>query len=299
MYGESELVHEYGFEGADTTFEERVWDFDDEFKHTWSARVDRYDWQPETRRLLVIDDKTGWTTPPPIRQNWQVRSEAALLAERLDALETVAALIHPHHPDSLWEAQVFTRAETDNLLETVRHNVHKIQLPDQRRIAGGIQCEWCKAKRICPEYKAAAAELAQAIGDEIADEGFTGIIRRSKNERGEHVRWIKELCKNCEFMLGQYVELVQREGEDSIAGWRLTRRMRRIVTSEVEAMELVNKEWGQEAMYASLTFSVTALEDELSKKLGAKNAKEAVRRVLGPVLRFKASKYFLEEARSL
>ena len=39
-YGESEIVHEYGFEGAEITFEERIWDLDDELNKLWSGRVD-------------------------------------------------------------------------------------------------------------------------------------------------------------------------------------------------------------------------------------------------------------------
>jgi hypothetical protein len=299
MYAESEIVHEYNFEGATTTFEERVWDYDDDLNKVWSARIDRYDWQEEKRRLLVIDDKSGWTTPPPVRDNWQVKSEGALLAEREDAQETVIALIHPHHPDSLWEAVVYTREETDQLLDTVRANVTAIQQPDAPRIAGGIQCQWCEAKRICPEFAAKAAELAQSIEDEIEDEGFTAIIRRSKAERGDHVMWLKELMKSCEYQLNQYVELMERQGEDSIKGWRLRRKLTRVITSEIEAMELTRNKWGDDTMYAALSFSLPSLEDELAKSLGARAAKKAVTDLLSPVIQYRKSKYYLEEARSL
>src|SRR5215472_1100125 len=53
-YGESEIVHEYSFEGAQVTFEYRVWDFEwagKRLEKTWSGRVDRFDWQPSERRL--------------------------------------------------------------------------------------------------------------------------------------------------------------------------------------------------------------------------------------------------------
>src|SRR5262245_51104297 len=165
-YGEAEIVHEYSFEGAQIEFEQRVWDTEG-FEHTWSGRVDRYDWQPDKKRLLVLDDKSGWTTPPMVEINWQVRSEGALLAEIHDAEEVVVGLIHPHHADSLWEARVYTRAECDALLATVRHLVKQIQMPDQPRIVGGIQCQWCAAKRICPERKAADEALDRAIADEV------------------------------------------------------------------------------------------------------------------------------------
>jgi PD-(D/E)XK nuclease superfamily len=297
MYGESEIVHEYNFEGAITTFEERVWDFDEDFNKLWSARVDRYD--VLNRRLLVIDDKSGWTTPPPVHMNWQIRSEGALLANLLDATETVVALIHPYHPDSLWEAKVYTRDETNVLLDTVRANVVAIQQPDAPRIPGGIQCQWCEAKRICPEFKAECDKLTQAIDDEIEDEGFTAIIRRSKKERGEHVMWLKEVVKSCEYQLEQYVELMERQGEDSIKGWRLRRKLTKVITNELRAMELTKQRWGEDVMASALKFNLVALEDELKKTMGARAAKRAVIDLLGPVIRYDKSKNWLDEARSL
>jgi hypothetical protein len=247
---------------------------------------------------MVIDDKTGWITPPPIAINWQVRSEGALLAERLDAEEIVVGLIHPHHPDSLWEAKVYTRKQTDALLDIVRHNVAKIQMPDMPRIPGGIQCQWCQAKRICPEYQAASKALDQAVADEIADQGFTAINRRTKKERGEHVRALKEQLKNIEFILAQYTELAERD-PDSISGWRLTRRLVRQVTDEMKAMEIVRAQFGPDTLYSCLTFSIKALEDVVAKDHTRKEAKQMVERLLSPILQFKKGKYFLDEARSL
>lgn len=297
-YGESEIVHEFGFEGALIEFEQRVWDVDDNLNHTWSGRIDRYDWQPDQRRLLVIDDKTGWTTPPPVHMNWQVRSEASLLAEQNDAEEVVVALIHPHHAESLWEAKVYTRRQCDTLLETTRHLVKQIQMPNQRRIPGGIQCQWCQAKRVCPEFIAEEKALDQAIADEITDQGFTAINARSKEERGEHVRQLKARVKNIEFLLSQYVELNLRD-PDSITGWRLTRRVTRHIVNEVEAMNLVRAEYGPDVLYSALHLSVKALEDELAKNVTRKEAKAAVERVIGAHLRSKKGDWYLTEARSL
>jgi hypothetical protein len=299
MYGESELVHEYGFEGADIAFENRIWDVDDALNHTWSARIDRYDWLAHEERLLVIDDKSGWTLPPPIKDNWQVRSEAALLTEYLDARETVVALIHPHHADSLWEAKVYTRDQMLAILDTVRHNVRQIQLPDQPRTAGGIQCQWCPAKRVCPEYQAWSASLTLAVADEIKDAGYTAINRRSVEERGEHVRALKEQLKNIEFILGQYVELATRDA-NAVRGYVLRRRLIRDVTNEAQAIELTRNALGQDIVYAALTFSIAQLEEELAKKRGSKRqAKEEIEQLLRPVLRYRHSKYYLEESRSL
>jgi hypothetical protein len=299
MYGESEIVHEFGFEGAQVTFEERIWDLDEALdQHTWSARIDRYDWQPDKERLLVIDDKSGWTLPPAIHENWQLRSEGSLLTEMHDAKETVVALIHPFHPDSLWEAKVYSHDGMMALLDTTRQLVQAIQQPDQPRTPGGIQCRWCPAKRVCPEYQAWSADLTQAIADEIQDQGFTAINRRSAEERGEHVRALKEQYKNIEFILEQYVALAERD-PNAVKGYRLARKLDRHITNEATAIELTRKAFGQMAVAAALKFNLVALEHELADKYGAKKSKELVRDALVSVIQFRKSRYWLEESRSL
>jgi hypothetical protein len=301
LYGESEIVHEFGFEGAEIMFEQRIWDVDDNFNRLWSGRVDRYDWLKHQRRLLVLDNKTGWGLPPPIEINWQVRSEAALLCEMYDAQEVVAGLIHPHHPDSLWEAKVFKRKELLELLDTVRHNVATIQLPDQPRTPGPIQCQWCPAKRICPEYQKQAAELDQAIADEIADEGYTAIIRRTPKERGAHVKALKMRMDAIKQIIEQYVKLAEKEPTGSINGWVLRRKLIRDVTSESEAMALTRRQFGDDAVYAALDFSVARLEEYLhdDRKITKREAKERVSTALKPILTYRKSEHFLAESRSL
>lgn len=297
MYGEAKLVHEYDFEGAEVTFEQRIWDVDDDFNHTWSARIDSVHWQPQRRRILVPDYKSGWSLPPPIEINWQVRASAALLAEYHDAEEAVCALIHPHHADSLYEVAVFTRQDLRNFLDTTRHNVAAIQLPDQPRTPGGIQCQWCTAKGICPEYLAQQEKTAQEVADEIEDQGFTAVIKRSPEQRGDHVRRLHELVKNAKEMLGRYVKLAERDGS-AVDGYSLRRNLRRSITNEEEALRLVRDAFGDDALYDALHLSIADLEKYLAKKTsGIKEAKTMVQRALNPVLKFTKTDAFLVESR--
>ena len=297
-YGESEIVHEYEFEGAQVRFEDRVWDFDDDLNSLWSGRVDRYDWMPDQRRLLVNDDKTGWGIPPPIGDNWQVRSEAALLSERLDARETIISLIHPHHPESLWQAKLYTRIQMDHLLDVVRENVRIIGLPDQPRIPGPIQCQWCVAKGVCPEFKAAEERLDKAVAEEIADEGFTAINARSPDERGEHVYAIKQRIANLQALLLRYVYIMERD-PSSITGWRLARDVTRICTDEAEVIKVVRRDYGDGMVDACLEFSMKRFQKKLAERSTAVEAFAEVRRVLGPLLGLKKSDNYLEESRSI
>jgi hypothetical protein len=248
--------------------------------------------------LLVIDNKTGWTLPPPIAVNWQLRSEGALLSELHDAEETVVAIIHPHHPDSLWEAKMYPRKAMADLLDTTRKLVKTIQLPSQPRTPGGVQCQWCMAKRVCPEYKAWQATLDQSVADEVQDQGFTAINRRTKEERGEHVRALREQEKNIAFILEQYTELAVRD-PNAITGYALRRKLTPYLTNEMTAIELVKNAYGQETLGAALKFNLVALREQLALKHGPTKAKEMVNTLLASVLRYKKSKHFLEESRSL
>jgi hypothetical protein len=209
------------------------------------------------------------------------------------------ALIHPHHPDSLYEVRVFTPSDLADILDTVRLKVKAIQTPEQPRTPGSIQCQYCMAKRICPEYKAHMAGIEQAIADEIRDEGFTALIRQTREQRGRAVRDLKELSKNIQVLMDQYVAMAQKD-EGAIQGYTLTRKMLRSFTNEGNAMTLIRQTWGEDALYDALHISLPDLEKTLAKRLGtSKEAKDAVRRVLNPVLKFTASKYSLMESRSL
>jgi hypothetical protein len=65
-------------------------------------------------------------------------------------------------------------------------------------------------------------------------------------------------------------------------------------------MRLIRESWGEDALADATHVSLPDLEKVLAKRLGtAKDAKEAVKRVLNPVLKFKTSEAYLEESRSL
>jgi hypothetical protein len=152
---------------------------------------------------------------------------------------------------------------------------------------------------VCPEYQAYVAGIAQAVADEIEDEGFTAIIRRTPKQRGEAVRQLKEMVKNIEVLMKQYVELAQRDSA-GVDGFTLRRKMMRSFTDEAMAMTIVRSEFGAEALADAMHLSLTDLEKALSKRKGsAKEAKEAVQRALSTVLKFTPSKHYLEESRSL
>jgi hypothetical protein len=114
---EGMLVDKYGFHGAgEVIWEKRMWDVDDDFNPLWRVQVDYL--RLEGRRALVIDHKTGWGIPVPIDMNWQMRAQAAIVWYHYNVAEVVAALSHPQHPDSRWEARVWSAKQCTEFMLT-------------------------------------------------------------------------------------------------------------------------------------------------------------------------------------
>lgn len=297
MYAEAELVHKFGFEGAHVEWEMRIWDFDDQLRHTWSARIDALHIIGKGERIMVDDHKTGWGLPIAIEENWQMKSQGALLGDQYASKEVVAALVHPHHPDSLYETVVYGPKEIAENLVIVRGLVAKIQKKGNRRTPNAISCQYCKAKRICPEYQGELKALEQSIADEIEDKGFTAIIRQTPEQRGKRVKQLKSFAKGIKEILEQYTHLAKKD-EDAIKGWRLRRSYDRILTSEREAIIMTERAFGKEALREAMEFSLTSLQAFLEKGMTKKEAKARVEEVLFKVLKFQPKEPFLEERRA-
>lgn len=298
MFGEAEIVHEHGFEGAKVVWETRFWDSDD-FRPLWSARLDTLHILSEEERLLVIDSKTGWGIPQSIENNWQIRGQVVLAARQYPARSVVGAIVHPHHPDSLYEVKTFDPKEIAASLITIRKFVELIQKPNQPRTPNGVSCTFCRAKGICPEYKAQMKKIAQAIADEREDKGFTAIIRQTPEERGQRVKELKLFKTDIENIMEQYVTLIAKD-ENAIQGFGLRRRYTKEITHEGKAIECIEDEFGEEALTHAMELSLARLEEFLGKKLKSKKeAKLQIEQALGRYLRFKPSRQWLEERRTI
>jgi hypothetical protein len=113
------------------------------------------------------------------------------------------------------------------------------------------------------------------------------------------VSHLKEMTKNIKVLMDQYVQMAKHD-EMAVKGFSLRRKMMRSFTDEGEGMRLIRESWGEDALADATHVSLPDLEKVLAKRLGtAKDAKEAVKRVLNPVLKFKTSEAYLEESRSL
>lgn len=309
MFAESKLIHDFGFEGATAWWEdcdipdlnlERLWYIDDDLNPRWSAKLDSLHLSVDRERALVPDYKTGWSSPAPVKRNWQIRAQAALAmfadASPANGVQNVvAALIHPHHPDSLYEVGTFTAKELEADLVTINVNVAAMQEPDAPRTPNEVSCHFCRAKDLCPEYKADMARLALAVADRAEDKGFTYLLAMSEADRGQYVGQLKMMQKHAKAELEKLARFAEKSGKDSILGWTLRHSWNRKVTDEGAALTLVRKEFGETAAAAAMSFSLVDLENYLGATLGKREAKEAVEAAMRPLVKFVPKEAYLAE----
>jgi hypothetical protein len=308
MFAESEIIHEYNFEGSQAWWESiqeealrlnRLWDVDDDLRPLWSARLDCLHLHPSGKRALVPDYKTGFAANPPIASNWQIKGEAVLamtspLSPAFGVEEVTAALIHPHHPDSLYETITFTREELELHAKTIRGLVAQIQEPDQPRTPNGISCAFCRAKDVCPEYQEEKAKLAAAIIEEHETNGFDSLLRMTAAERGRRLKDLRDLEKHIERQREKFVGILRGDPE-SVKGWKLTRKWSRKISDQVEAMQMVAAKFGATARDHAVKLSLTALEEFLAESMNKREAHELINESLKPVIKFSKSKEYPEE----
>ena len=295
MDTEAKLIDKYDFEDVrDVVWEQRFWDVDDDFNKLWSVRLDYLLIQP--RRALLFDHKTGWGIPVPIEQNWQIRSQAAIVWYMYQVDEVIAVLSHPHHPDSRYEVGIYTAEQCAEWMVTIRGYVDLIQKPDQPFTVGGIQCQYCRAKHMCPERQAWLEKVALDVRNEIRERGFTALIDRNPDERAQHYREVRQLAENCERIIEQYTSMAVHD-PDAISGYRTQKAWQRSVKNEVEALEKVEREFGEKVANESMIFSLTELQEAVrrAKKLSKVKAEKLVEACLGETIRFAPKRPFLVE----
>lgn len=126
-------------------------------KSLFPGHVDLYEL---TGKLLVIlDFKFGYRVVTPAGANLQLRAYAVMGAELHDSDHVVVAITQPRLPveDRITMA-VYSRSD----IESSRKQLYQIwdacKNPDAPLVAGEEQCRYCRAKLICPAFRAAVTE---------------------------------------------------------------------------------------------------------------------------------------------
>jgi Protein of unknown function (DUF2800). len=112
---------------------------------------------PELEAALVTDLKSGWRGDERAELNLQLRGYALLVSDNYDPAKRIfVALLQPRRPPS--EKITMARYDRSDMVKS-RDQIYRIidatEKPDAPLIAGEEQCQFCRAKLICPAFRAA------------------------------------------------------------------------------------------------------------------------------------------------
>jgi RecB family exonuclease len=136
----------------ETLVEERLWltihDAAGRFEHSGQADCI---WLCSDS-ATIIDFKTGWRAVDDEAVNAQLRDLAVLVSKEYQVSRVIVAIISLHQPPApvVYEDDYLALA-----YEELRRRIIRVHT-DPVRIPGPEQCEWCRAKHLCPEFARAA-----------------------------------------------------------------------------------------------------------------------------------------------
>lgn len=157
IFQEAQLVEKHGMEGAHIQIrEQRYWMELEPYGKLFSGKPDSV--HKMGSKILNVNYKTGKYAPLPIQENWQIRTECALLCLRENAETVIGATIQPKAILDKREPvceQTFSRIELQELLVEVVEGCQESFKDNALVVPGEQQCKYCKAAKagICPEYQ--------------------------------------------------------------------------------------------------------------------------------------------------
>jgi hypothetical protein len=227
----------------------------------------RHSGQPDAvyrykRQALVIDYKTGRDEVPVSPKNMQMRDLAVLNWVNMPLLsETAVAIIQPW-VTATPELCVY---KLDDIKTSITHLLARVQAsndPSAPRVAGELQCKYCRAKSKCAEYQKFAGAMVPVGDKSIVDIPvanwtpaqcgiFLNNLSRAKKWLAECEEAMKELAK---------------AKADAIPGWALQPGARRETITDAQKVFNRFSELGGslEQFMDCITVGKTKLKTELA-----------------------------------
>ena len=297
-----DLCEQLGFAGdgvdARRLVEERLWYNFDDGQPAFSGQMDVA--IIEGRRGLVIDYKTGTGPVTPTWENYQMRSQAVLLARSFDLSEVYVSIVQPmaDQPVSvaLYGPEDLRLAELEMLASLrIAHQ------ESAERIVGDRQCRYCRAKGVCPEVQSHAMTLVSPEMLRTTPGATTGRPVLPELSAGE----LQELLPKIEIaesvireVKRQAKVLLEREPE-AINGFRLKPGSeRRTVVDTQEAYSRLSDVISPERFAACCSLQIGKLEVAYREATGssARSAREQLDAILGDALQRKQSEASIERS---
>lgn len=273
MNEEARLVDEHHFQGAEIFSEQRLWAMGPDMEPIYSGKMDRLHKLGD--RGLLIDYKTGWTATVPLANNWQMRTNAALIYANKGVKTVKAVVIHPHHPSGEVSEEIeYTQAQLEAFVIGLEE-VTAQMTDDAPRTPNAVSCQWCQAKKICPEYQKQMATVLKEDGSLTARPQFETM---TPEQRGDRLRLLVMVQKSIEDEKECYKAMLKINAESVTGWWLKPGGHNRDITDDQEAKTLVNQaftqkfgaETGEKVAEECMKFGLTKFENILKARGMAK-----------------------------
>jgi hypothetical protein len=223
-------------------------------------------------RAAVLDQKFGSYRVADPSDNVQLSIYALLVSREDDAIEEVTVQILSPYFD--FQPFTYSRAELDQLHHSVLVVVNSLSDPGEP--FPGAHCTFCPARLICPAARSEAetATLAKVIELPLG-EGAAKLLAQIKGARSLFLE-----------VEAFYKRLLERE-PGAVPGWLLEPgAVRRSIDDPVAAFERLIEMFSVSEFIACCSPSLPDLERAWGSKKGlpANQAKESLKRLLGPLL---------------
>lgn len=151
---------EFGEVPAGVGGRETTWWLHRGIKSVYPGHPDLFEYAATHKLLVVLDYKFGFKVVTPADANRQTRSYACMGAELFDCDHVVVAITQPRLPfaDRITMA-IYNREEIEASRQQLFQIWDNAKKPDAPLVAGEEQCRYCKAKLLCPAYKAKFLQL--------------------------------------------------------------------------------------------------------------------------------------------
>jgi hypothetical protein len=276
-------------------------------KPLFPGHCDLWEYIAEKKLLIIVDHKFGYKIVTPAAANLQLRAYAAMGAEQHDCEHVVVAITQPR---LLVEDRLTMAVYSRDDIKASRRQLYEIwdacKAPDAPLVAGEEQCRYCKAKLICPAYKAKIDAGTSIIPFPSTDLSRTAreaqVEQRLQQCSDEQLTAILEAVTFSEFIKELARDIArERIRAGQMSGYKLGKETEvREITDTAGAIRLalLNLNLPQEAVIAACKLAVGKIEEayrETNTGCTWSDARDAVNTALAPVIERKTKKPAIEK----
>jgi len=115
-------------------------------------------------RGFISERKSLWGKHTESSRNLQVRDQVTLVMGAILPLNEVAAIVNQPRRTHKPEVTVYSIEDCNRSYLEMQARVTRSHAPDAKATPGEVQCKFCRAKSVCPEFKNSLVPVTQSNG---------------------------------------------------------------------------------------------------------------------------------------